>query len=159
MALIETKGRARQKAYTLAKKAGVEIKAVVFSKREAEKALGYKLRGRKCTKNDNAIGRCFTDSKVIWLDMPVSVETIAHEVMHLVTSTSHRKSSFNNRVVALRRGVDITKAKIEPHSYEVTITDIRTYRVFELSAHYAKKNYLRGTLQPDPIRTIKARRM
>jgi len=141
MALITTKGRARQKAQTLAKKAGVEIKAVVFSKSEAEKALGYKLRGRLCTKRDPCWGRAFTDSKVIWLSLPTGVKTIAHEVMHLVTSTNHNEASFQNKVVALQRGKCPASAKAR--DYDVTVITEAVYRVHELSPSDAKKHYYR----------------
>lgn len=109
--LINTQGRARQKTMTLARKAGVEVKAVVFTRPQLLKALGYDPGKRYGTKQDWCNGRCFQGAKVIWLSLPVSVNIIAHEVMHLVTTTSHNTASFNNRVVALQRGMSPAQAK------------------------------------------------
>ena len=99
--MIETKGRARQKTLTLARKAGVEVRAVVFSRKELLEALGYDPGKRYGTKRDFCNGRCWQTSKVIWLQLPTTVSTIAHELAHLVTTVSHNTRAFNNKVVAL----------------------------------------------------------
>lgn len=145
MDLIKTKGRARQKTFTLAKKANVELKAVVFTRKELIKALGYEPdRKYYGTKKDRCVGRCWQDAKVIWLYLPASVNTIAHEVMHLVTRTSHYNSSFKNRTVVLARGKDIKKVK--SNTYEVKVVTTRIYQVTELTANEAKKKYYRGNV-------------
>ncbi len=137
MKLIATKGRARQKTMTLAKKAGAEVKAVVFTRPELLKAIGYDPGKKYGTKRDTCLGRCFQDSKVIWLSLPVSVSTIAHEIMHLVTTTSHCTQSFENRALALSRGY--APAQHKPKWFEVIVTV--KYKVFELTANDAKKHY------------------
>lgn len=142
MGPIRTKGRARQKAFTLARRAGAELKAVVFSKKEAEKAIGYPLKGKICTKKDTAWGRAFQSSKVIWLCLPTSISTIAEEVMHLVTTTSHTLPSFKNRVVALSRGMAPAKARVGNY----LVTETITWRVLELTAHSAKEHCRRGVV-------------
>ncbi len=149
--VIKTKGRARQKAFTLARKAGVELKAVVFTKKEAEKIIGYPLRGRFCTKWDKACGRAFQDFKVIWLSLPVNIDTIAHEIMHLVTKTSHNTSTFQNQTIALSRGMAPGKARVS--NYLVTVTTV--YQISELTAHAAKEHYGRGNVIK---KTLSARR-
>ena len=136
--LITTKGRARQKTMTLARKAGVEVKAVVFTRKELIEALGYEPNKRKGTKRDNCAGRCWQTSKVIWLSLPVSLSTIAHEVTHLVTTISHNTRSFENKEIALTRGY--APAQHKPKWYEVTITTIAKYRVYEMTAAQAKKH-------------------
>jgi hypothetical protein len=143
MELIKTPGRARQKCIAFARKAGVsdKLKAVVFTRPQLIKALGYtpdrKVYG---THRDKCLGRCWTDSGIIWLDLPVSLNTIAHEVMHLVTSISHNSRSFENRTLALSRGLNPACAK--PHYFEVSVTT--KYRVLELTASAAKKAYWNG---------------
>ena len=142
--MITTKGRARQRAHTLARRAGVELKAVVFNHKELVEALGYDPGSKKGGKTaaKRYYGTCWRDKKVIWFALPVSDETIAHEVMHLATSASHRTAKFRNRVVALRRGVALAKAK--PRWFEVTLQITRTFKVYEFSAHAAKKRLASG---------------
>lgn len=135
--MIETKGRARQKTMTLARKAGVDVKAVVFSRKELLAALGYDPGKRYGTKRDNCIGRCFVTAKVIWLRLPTSVSTIAHELTHLVTGVSHNTQAFDNKMVAVSRG--LAPASHKPKWFEVTVTT--KYRVLELTASQAKKRY------------------
>ena len=136
--IIETQGRARQKAFTLAKKAGVELKEVVFTRPQLIKALGYEPGKRYGTKKDTCYGRCWQTSRVIWLRLPTSLSTIAHEVMHLVTTISHHANSFKNTETALARGY--APGQHKAHWFEVTVTTVAKYRVYELTAAAAKKN-------------------
>lgn len=149
--LIQTKGRARQKTFTLAKKAGIEVKAVVFTHKETEAAVGYKLSPRICSKKDNCFGRAFQSAKIIWLQLPVSLDTIAHELAHLKTTTSHSQQSFTNLSVGIRRGL----AHKKPQYYTVSVTT--EYKVFEQTPALAKKNYHRGSMIG--VKTITARQM
>jgi len=123
---------------TLARKAEVEVKAVVFTRPELIKALGYDPGKRYGTKRDTCDGRCWQSSKVIWLRLPVSISTIAHEVTHLVTTINHHTRKFEEKENALQRGYAPTQAK--PKWYEVTVTTIAKYRVYELTAAQAKKH-------------------
>lgn len=134
---IKTKGRARQKTMTLARKAGVEVKAVVFSRKELLEALGYDPGKKYGTKRDTCNGRCFQRDKVIWLALPVSVYIIAHEITHLITKVSHCTQAFENKAISLSRGY--APASHKAKWYEVTVTT--KYRVFELTANEAKKRY------------------
>lgn len=138
--LIRTKGRAKQKTFTLAKKAKVELKAVVFTHEELVENLGFDPGKRYGTKRDPCLGRCWQDSKVIWLSLPVTIQTIAHEIIHLVTRTSHHKPSFEAQTIALTRGY--APGEHKPKWFEVTITT--KYRVYELTANAAKKNYYKN---------------
>ena len=157
MTLIKTKGRAKQKTLTLAKLAGVEIKDVVFTRPALIKALGRIPDNKKYgMKRDNGLGRCFTSDKVIWLSLPVSLDTIAHEVNHLRTKLSHSTQTFQNQVVALRRGKNPAKAK--PQYYEVTITTIVKKRIYELSANDAKTHCSHGEIT-SRIETKTARKL
>jgi len=136
--IIKTKGRARQKTLTLARKAGVEVKAVVFTRKELIEALGYDPGKRYGTKRDNCSGRCWQTSKVIWLRLPTYLSTIAHEVTHLVTTVSHNTRSFEEKEIALQRGY--APAQHKAKWYEVTVTTVAKYRVYELTASQAKKH-------------------
>ena len=136
--MLKTKGRARQKTMTLARKAGVEVKAVVFTRKELLDALGYDPGKRYGTKQDTCSGRCWQTAKVIWLRLPVSLSTIAHEVMHLVTTVNHNTRSFETKTIALQRGY--APAQHKAKWYEVTFTTVTKYRVFELTATAAKKH-------------------
>ena len=135
---IATQGRARQKTMTLARRAGVEIKAVVFTRPQLLKALGYDPGKRYGTKRDASLGRCWQTSKVIWLRLPVLVSTIAHEVTHLLTTISHNTRSFEEKEIALQHGY--APAQHKAKWYEVTVTTIAKYRVYELTAAQAKKH-------------------
>ena len=151
--LIRTKGRARQKALTLAKKAGVEVKAVVFTRKELLEALGYDPGKRYGTKRDSCSGRCWQGAKVIWLQLPVSLGTIAHEVTHLITTVSHNARGFEEKEIALSRGYSPAQHKAK--WYEVTVTTVAKYRVYELTASQAKKH---ATFPPiSKVQTMTAR--
>ena len=132
----------RQKAFTLAKKAGVELKAVCFTRKELLDTLSYDPGKKYGTKHDHAWGRAFIKDKVIWLSLPANLNTIAEEIMHLAPRNRTHTHQFYNRVLALQRGYN--PAKIKPHDFEVTITT--KYKVFELTAHDAKERYRRGQL-------------
>ena len=136
--LIQTQGRARQKTMTLSRTAGVEIKAVVFTRPQLIEALGRDPGKRYGTKRDNCNGRCWQSSKVIWLRLPVSISTIEHEITHLVTTANHNTQSFKNKKIALQRGY--APAQYKSKWYEVTVTTIAKYRVYEQTAAQAKKN-------------------
>jgi hypothetical protein len=136
---IVTQGRAKQKTMTMARKARVEVRAVVFTRPQLLKALGYDPGKRYGTKRDNCLGRCFQDNRVIWLSLPTSLQTIAHEIMHLVTSVTHNNTSFKNRVITLSRGY--APAQHKPQWYEVTTTTVSKYSVLELTPAAAKKRF------------------
>lgn len=153
--IIKTQGRARQKTMTLARKAGVEVKAVVFTRPQLIKSLGYDPGKRYGTKRDPCSGRCWQSSKVIWLSLPVSIATIAHEITHLVTTISHNTRAFEAKEIALSRGY--SPAQHKPKWYEVTVSTIAKYRVYELTATSAKKH---ATYPPiSKVQTITARRV
>ena len=135
----------------MAKKAGAELRAVVFTRQELLKVLGYDPGKKYGTKRDSYFGRCFQSEKVIWLSLPVSISTIAHEVMHLVTRTNHGAKSFQTSVVCLSRG--LAPASHKPKWFEVTVTT--KYRVFELTATAAKKGYFRNHSILPPIITAR----
>lgn len=136
--LIETQGRAKQKAFTLARKAGVELKGVVFTRPQLLNALGYDPGKRYGTKRDSCSARCWQQSKIIWLSLPTSIRTIAHEITHLVTTVTHNARSFEEKEIALTRGY--APAQHKAKWYEVTVTTVAKYRVYELTAAQAKKH-------------------
>ena len=152
--IIKTKGRARQKTMTLARKAGVEIKAVVFTRKELLEALGFDPGKRYGTKRDNCLGRCWQNHGVIWLRLPVSLSTIAHEVTHLFTTISHNTRSFENKKIALQRGY--APAQHKAKWYEVTVTTIAKYRVYELTAWQAKKHACYPPISSNQTMTARA---
>lgn len=154
--IFRTPGRARQKTLSLARLAGVEIKAVVFTRPQLLKALGRDDGKRYGTKRDNCLGRCWQDDKVIWFSLPVSLSTIAHELAHLVTKGSHYTPAFNDKILALKRG--LKPAEHLPKDYKVTVITTRTYRVRALTPNLAKKEYLLRD-QTNTVSTITARKI
>ena len=158
--IYKTKGRVRQRVATLARLAGLEKSPLVgFSRAELERLSPGCLEGSRtttCSKRDTACGRGWRGRQLIWVSLPATDDTLAHEVNHLRTGTSHTTQAFNNAVVALTRGKDPRKAK--PAWYEVTIVTKEVRRVWELSAYAAKQRYRTGSKLIPPVQTLTAKK-
>ena len=148
--LIETKGRVRQKVATLAKLAGIPLPKVAFTRKEVEQLLGVPIPWRRSmfTKKDTSYARAISPSSehpaIVWVKLPISDSTLAHEVTHFITKLSHYSNSFAAKAVALKRGKVPSKAAWR--TYEVRATTVETWHVIELTADAAKKSYHRGKL-------------
>jgi len=128
---------ARRRVLAMARDAGIEVKAVVFTRPQLLKALGYDPGKKYGTKRDkNAIARCWVQDRVIWFRLPATVNTMSHELAHLVTSKSHYSPEFRQIMTAIRNGLE---PKRKPKLYQVTVTKVETYMVEALTPGLAKK--------------------
>jgi len=153
MTIYRTRGRIRQRVRTLAKLAGIEPPIVAFSRAEvlAHRPDMGDARRSMFTKRDDCYGRachaipaidnCPTHPALIWFSMPVADSTLAHEVNHLRTRTSHNTQTFDRQVAAMVRGKAPT---VKWHDYIVTVTVSTRYKVSAPSPAVAKQSYRRG---------------
>ena len=159
MVVYRTKGAVRRRVKALARIAGLtETPLIGFSRAELERLSPGCLMGHRknlCTQRDDCWARAWHSRNLIWVSLPTSDDTLAHEVNHLRTKASHNSALFNNQVVALSRGLDPRKAK--PKLYDVTIVTKEVRRVFELSPSMAKKRANSGSLLRPVERKITAR--
>ena len=160
MALYRTKGMVKRKVRSLARLAGLaEMPLVGFSRAELERlspgCLDHSTK-RLCTSRDRVLARAWHSRKLIWVSLPATDDTLAHEVNHLRTRTAHTTVQFGNQVVALTRGMDPRRAK--PRWYEVTIVTKEVRRVLELTPSAAKSRAHTGSLLRPVERRLTAKK-
>ncbi len=134
---FSSRGPAERKAFELAELAKVELKKVYFSLKEAQKdGLRVTPFDKNRARAGILLGFCWRGNKTIFLNLPTTIDTIAHEVNHLRTRTSHYSKSFRNQVYAMLHGKD-PKTKI--NTYRITIIRTETYEIDALTPAIAKK--------------------